>query len=342
MEAWRQSPYERTLALDADVWLAGPIPEVFDVLDRFDLAAVHAPWREGYPVDVPDTFPEHNCGVVAFRKSDLLQRFVDDWKQRFWRRYEGLEETNFHNDQPAFREALYHSVLRIATLPAEYNWRGIGYAWGKVKMLHTRRPPQRVESEINERLGPRVCVNWQIHYGDNSTMMLEAVDLTGEEYHHELEDVDTLKRLAGMLPTDPVVVNIGAAFGTSALALLEAREDLFVFSIDIKPCEDERRHLAQSGVDPARCARVLGRSQEVGLYWPHKVDMVFVDGSHIRKDVIGDIEAWLPKVKRGGLMAFDDVGKPICAAVQPVVNEYMIGKYEVILSVGDIMAFKVN
>jgi len=161
MEAWRKTPFERTLALDADAWLAEPVPELFDALDRFDLAAAHALWRQGYPVAAPGSFPEHNCGVVAFRRGQPWLDFVDDWERRFLARYGGLEEGagGFHNDQPAFREALYHSGLRMATLPAEYNWRGMGYAWGKVKVLHVRRPPEMVAREINERVGPRVCMD---------------------------------------------------------------------------------------------------------------------------------------------------------------------------------------
>jgi len=171
--------------------------------------------------------------------------------------------------------------------------------------------------------------------------VLRAIDLTGVVFHHEPEDVDTLKRLAGMLPADPVAVNIGASFGTSALALLEARGDIFVFSVDIKPCEEETKHLAQSGVDPNRCVRVLGRSQEAGRHWPRRVDMVFVDGSHARQDVIADLEAWLPRIKHGGIMALDDYEKGCTPAVQPVVDEYLMGKYELILHVGDIVAFRV-
>ncbi len=344
MEAWRRTSFERTLALDADVWLSEPVPEVFDILDRFDLAAAHAPWRERYPVAAPESFPEHNCGVVAFRKGEALLAFVDDWERRFLGHYGDRAETEgFHNDQPAFREALYHSGLRIATLPAEYNWRGVGYVWGTVKVLHTRRDPVVVAAEINGRIGPRVCMDWKVHHGEefNPMAMLEAIDLTGVDYHHEPEDISTLKALAGMLPANPVVINIGASFGTSALALLETREDIFVFSVDVKPCEAEREHLAQSGVNPARCARILGRSQEAGLHWPRRVDMVFVDGSHARKDVIADIEAWLPRVKPGGIMALDDYEKGCVPAVKPVVDEYLMGEYELVLHVGDIVAFRV-
>ncbi len=45
-------------------------------------------------------------------------------------------------DQPSFREALYFSQARIATLPPEYNFRPsyAGYANQRVKVLHDRHP----------------------------------------------------------------------------------------------------------------------------------------------------------------------------------------------------------
>ena len=41
-----------------------------------------------------------------------------------------------------------------------------------------------------------------------------------------IEEVAALKRLAKDLPKDPVGLNVGAGTGTSALALLETRDDL--------------------------------------------------------------------------------------------------------------------
>lgn len=173
------------------------------------------------------------------------------------------------------------------------------------------------------------------------TKTVHAIDLTGLEYHHEPSDVEFLKRLVGLLPENPVVVNIGARFGTSTLAMLEARKDVFVFSVDINPCPEEREHLEASSIDANRCVRVLGQSQEAGVHWPHQVDMVFVDGAHHREAVIGDIEVWLPRIKQGGIIAFDDYGKKICAAVKPAVDDSM-GEYAVIDQVGDMIAFWVN
>ncbi|MGD1716608.1 hypothetical protein [Dapis sp. BLCC M172] len=44
------------------------------------------------------------------------------------------------HDQPSFREALYHSNLRVATLIPEYNCRFVmaGYVDREVKILHGR------------------------------------------------------------------------------------------------------------------------------------------------------------------------------------------------------------
>lgn len=158
-------------------------------------------------------------------------------------------------------------------------------------------------------------------------MTLKATDITGEAYHHTLGDVCTLHELARMLPENPVIVNIGACFGTSAISFLEARADAYVFSVDIAPCQDETHHIALAGLDkPYRCVRVLGPSQTVGLQFaPASVDMVFVDGAHDYEAVRDDIAAWKPVVKDGGLLVFHDYDKPICPKVKPAVDVYMSG-----------------
>lgn len=164
--------------------------------------------------------------------------------------------------------------------------------------------------------------------------MVRAIELTGIDYYHSREDVETLKRLVAMLPENPVIVNIGTAFGTSVLAMLEAREDCYIFAIDIDPAIEAPANIA----DQSRVAFIFGKSQEVGRHWPLPADMVFVDGAHYRDMIIGDIQVWLPNIKPGGIVAFDDYGKPICPAVKPVVDEFMAG-YEQILLVDDIIAF---
>src|SRR5713226_5693158 len=63
-----ESPYERTLFIDADIYVAEPFSELFTLLDRFDCAATHeeylnTDWSNNYPrPDIPASFPEFNTG----------------------------------------------------------------------------------------------------------------------------------------------------------------------------------------------------------------------------------------------------------------------------------------
>lgn len=169
--------------------------------------------------------------------------------------------------------------------------------------------------------------------------MLTAYDITGEEYHHTREDVDILHQLAHSLPDSPVIVNIGACFGTSALALIENRLDAVLFSIDVQVCSQERDNLAMAGIPPSRVIRILGRSQEVGVLWPCKVDLVFVDGAHDRESIFDDILWWWPQLKPGGIMAFHDYGTPSLPHVKATVDDIMTGEFE-LLHIGTIKAFR--
>jgi hypothetical protein len=139
----RQSPYERTLFVDADTYFVEPVPELFTVLDKFDCAATHeeylnTDWFNNYPrADIPASYPEFNTGIMAFRRSPRMNNLLDDWMKL----YESFLLDNpgkKSNDQPFFRAAVYYSDIRMATLTREYNckFRGQGYVNGPVKILH--------------------------------------------------------------------------------------------------------------------------------------------------------------------------------------------------------------
>jgi hypothetical protein len=157
---FQDSPFDRSLLLDADTWMVEPVPELFDILDHFDIALAHAPWREVYDVGVPLAFPEHNIGVVAYKKSEAFDTFVETWKEQFIedsvkRSHERV--VSWFPSQASFRRALYQSDLRICTLPPEYNWRGTGYAHHPVKIVHKRPAREREALRINAVEGPRIA-----------------------------------------------------------------------------------------------------------------------------------------------------------------------------------------
>lgn len=137
-------------------------------------------------------------------------------------------------------------------------------------------------------------------------MTFTSRDLTDGMDPMSYAEIDELKRLIGTLPLDPLVINIGAADGVSALAFAEERPDAIIWSLDILPCEQELANLDKAGFGRKRIVRMLGRSQEIGTEFPYMADMVFVDGDHHYNGVRGDITAWVPKVKPGGVMSFHD------------------------------------
>jgi len=120
-EALLNTRFERTVCLDADLFVIAPIGDIFDILERFDIAAVqdqrgnistHTLATHKKPI--PAGFAQYNSGVLGLRKSPATQDFLRRWQSEF-------EEANWHIDQPTFREVLFDSDLRIATLPAQYN-----------------------------------------------------------------------------------------------------------------------------------------------------------------------------------------------------------------------------
>src|SRR5262245_17802200 len=153
-----ESPFDRTLMLDVDTYAAADLSEVFQVLDRFDVAAAHAPKRISLRVsqpldDVPDSFPELNTGVIAFRRNERVRRLLQAWLEE----YDRLAWL----DQPAFRSVVYKATdVRLAVLAPEFNvgfWKA-GYYNQHVRVLHGwagRETHERVAAILNEPVTSR-------------------------------------------------------------------------------------------------------------------------------------------------------------------------------------------
>jgi hypothetical protein len=183
----RQMPYERTLFIDADTYVVEPVPELFSMLDRFDCAATHeeylnTDWFDRYPrPDIPASFPEFNTGIMALKRSERMDRFLQHWGELYQsflneepdRRIPDQRIQVQHiNDQPFFRVAAYFGDIRIATLTREYNckFRGQGYLNGAVKIVHghinfqlTPEQANRAVKVLNASKKPRVYVAGKVY-----------------------------------------------------------------------------------------------------------------------------------------------------------------------------------
>jgi len=151
------TPFERTVFLDTDTWLCEPVPEMFAILDRHDVAMAHAPMRFTAASAVPATFPECNSGVIAYNLNDRTRSLFALWEKLYQER---LTNTGVIDDQPSLRDALWQSDVSFAALPPEYNFRFIMPAFagrGGIKILHGRHHDYPVlEKMINSSRSPRV------------------------------------------------------------------------------------------------------------------------------------------------------------------------------------------
>ncbi len=139
-----KTPFEKTLYLDTDTAVVSDIRDIYDLLERFDIALCHAhrrnvpkrllTWRN----QLPEAFPQFNSGVFLYKKNAKVIDFLNQWSAAF-------HTEHFMQDQVTLRELLWLSDIRIATLPPEYNVRYIKYhfLWGKneakTKIFHLRK-----------------------------------------------------------------------------------------------------------------------------------------------------------------------------------------------------------
>ncbi|MFT6451715.1 MAG: hypothetical protein ACJA06_001200 [Halocynthiibacter sp.] len=143
LECMALSRFERTLFLDADTRVVGPLGDLFDLLARFDLAMAHDVRRasdliQAGHVATPYAFPQLNSGVVLYRRSAEMLAFLGEWARRF-------HASRDARDQIVLKDLLWESDLRFYVLPPEFNLRRMPMldAWepldARPTVLHSHR-----------------------------------------------------------------------------------------------------------------------------------------------------------------------------------------------------------
>ncbi len=136
--------FDRTLYLDCDTLALAPLGDLFEILDRFELAVAHdvrrtsSLIREGAREAPPYAFPQMNAGVMLYRRSIAMQAFLAEWQRRY-------RAAGKLRDQPTLRDLLWASDLRFYVLPPEFNLRRVTVldAWepldARPTILHSHR-----------------------------------------------------------------------------------------------------------------------------------------------------------------------------------------------------------
>lgn len=127
---------------------------------------------------------------------------------------------------------------------------------------------------------------------------------------------DALTALAGEVPGDGVIVELGSEYGRSAGAFLRgSRRSVTLVSVDLFPAN---HHIVgdlmaeyQKNVAPVGNGRKIGTMQgdsaEAAEHWPgYLIDLLFIDAAHEYDAVQRDILAWVGRVRVGGIVAFHD------------------------------------
>lgn len=161
------------------------------------------------------------------------------------------------------------------------------------------------------------------------TPSMTSIQLSNWQGYMTNDEVYAMQALALEMPDKAIIAKIGAGAGTDALAMLEMREDIVIFSIDILAGEsptttNEHLRLDEAGfANNGNLIRIWGDSKIVCKHWPLAVDWLHIDGGHLEPEIKGDLLGWLPYVKKGGYVSFHDYDSPRWPAVRMVVDMYM-------------------
>lgn len=149
----------------------------------------------------------------------------------------------------------------------------------------------------------------------------------------DLSDVDirALRDIAASLPSGATCAEIGSYLGASALVMSSALPDgARLFCIDTwmndAMSEGVRDTYAEFLSNTARCGdrivAVRSESTEAARRFESTLDFLFIDGDHSYEGCRSDLEAWLPKLKPGAVVAFHDIGW--ADGVQRAVGELFV------------------
>jgi predicted O-methyltransferase YrrM len=155
--------------------------------------------------------------------------------------------------------------------------------------------------------------------------------LTGVPGWESPSEQALLVKLAQDVPSDGVIVEIGAEFGmSSSLFAYGAAPAVDIYSVDLFPGDLMQKHLENlvsagfakkhEGGISSRTKVIKGDSADIGKRWDvivrhYKgengtfIDLLFVDGDHTYKGVERDLSHWAGKVKPGGRIVFHDVAQ---------------------------------
>jgi hypothetical protein len=134
--------------------------------------------------------------------------------------------------------------------------------------------------------------------------------------HLNASDINSLERIVKRLPRGAVCVEIGSYLGASTIVIasnLGCTSKLYCVdtwmndAMSEGPRDTYREFLQNTAVLSERITAVRSTSAAAASEFSAEIDFLFLDGDHSYDGCKADVEAWLPKVKAGGIVAFHDI-----------------------------------
>lgn len=166
-----------------------------------------------------------------------------------------------------------------------------------------------------------------------------------------LNEAQLLMDIADKMPAGSIVANVGAGVGTSALAVVEQRNDLAqtLYTIDHRDDDNpfggllnERHAFENAGMIDLLPNQILGDSSDVGRSWQHgKIDFLIIDADHTAEGLTNDIDAYVSHLSDAGYIAFHDYDKDKWQDVFDVVNKHFVNNedFELVKTVDTMIVF---
>jgi predicted O-methyltransferase YrrM len=135
-----------------------------------------------------------------------------------------------------------------------------------------------------------------------------------------------------------VFAEVGVRDGDSAAVILDTFPSMQYYAIDLWDKESQKQQRAykefraRTGNHRDRITEIHGYSYDVADQIPdNSLDMCFIDADHHYESVIRDINAYWPKVKKGGIISGHDIDDAKTPGVRKAVEEFyaeIYGKIE--------------
>lgn len=353
-----RTPFERTLLLDADVWITSPkITLPLDYLDDFDACFISyedigkyknsEAWK---PILESLGAGGHfalSGGAIWFKRTPATQRFFQLW-HRFW------QQDGASRDMPALFRAVWKSDLHWWPLAAKSGW------LGKAKSNTIRH---QVASTVGPLPPMKAKLRPDVPDGNGGTQRWARVETKRPKPPARYPGMPkgtrpsiayVAHKFKDMPPRSLVGAEVGVYEGDHAAIILAALHPDVLYLVDPWNAYDVygqygtwmRRARGQAAFDKwvgkdweAVYAKVTERfratqrrvkirrvhsNEAKSVTGPSTLHFAYIDGSHEHQQVMRDLDAWWTRVMSGGVLCGHDYDSGTQAEVVMAVDDWAV------------------